>query len=142
MNMASELVEAMQSLAMLMDEENAALGQVGRLEHMETLVAAKLRLVSNVEATLVRLNREQPGWIEQLDDEERQEFRALVESVLEISQRNGETLQRQIDISNDLIDAIASEARRLNGSRSATYTANGALSKTAGVAPISVDSGY
>lgn len=142
MPMAPELVEAMQSLAMLMEEENTALEQVGRLEHLQTLVAAKLRLVSNVEAMLARANREQPDWIEQLDEEERQEFRAMVESLMKIAQQNGTILQRQIDVSNDLIDAIATEARRLNGSRSMTYTARGGLARSDGVAPIAVDSGF
>lgn len=142
MPMSPDLVEAMQSLAMLMDEENAALEQVGHLEHLQTLVAAKLRLVSNVEAMLVRAHREQPDWIAQLDEEERQEFRARVESLMNIAQQNATILQRQIDVSNDLINAIAVEARRLNGSRSTTYTAHGGLARSDGVAPIAVDSGF
>lgn len=137
-----EVLDLLSSLAMLMDEENTALGQTGHHEQLETLVAAKMRLVSGLEALLARLNREQPDWLEQVQVEERQEFRALIESVLTLAKENGIVLQRQIDISNDLIDAIAAEARRLSGSRSTTYTAIGALSKTEGVAPISVDLGY
>jgi hypothetical protein len=48
-------------------------------------------------------------------------------------------LERQIDLSTEMMGAVAAEARRVTGSRSSIYGARGRVARSDAAAPISVN---
>ena len=107
--------------------------------HRREMADAKARLVSNLEAQNVRLTRERPEWMAELDVTERTRLAVLVRALSEASILNARVLQRHIDLSTDMMAAVAAEAQRLTGARGATYGAGGMLARSDQATPISLN---
>ena len=136
--MIGNLIDVISSLTLIMQEETTRLtsGLGGR--DLAELVSAKIRLVGMLEIALAKLEREETGWAEDVEDLVRER---LVESLFalgEASAANAAVLERQIDLSVEMIGAIASEAKRLAGRSTTTYGARGHLSLFDPAIPISI----
>lgn len=140
--MASNLIDIMASLTLIMTEETERLGARERALDLAELAAAKVRLVGVLETELARLNREQPGWAEALDEETRERLANTLIALGDASTVNAQVLERQIDLSIEMMGAVAAEAKRLSGNRAATYGARGDLSQMDLATPISINSEY
>jgi hypothetical protein len=138
-HMVDELVDVMTSLAAIMTEETALLRTgVGRRE-LAALSAAKVRLGSLLETAVAKSSRQGPDWIEALEPEERAALLGTIKLVRDVAEPNARMLERQIDLSTELMLAVASEAQRLSGKRNSTYGASGLLSLTETATPISIN---
>lgn len=137
--MPAELAEALSSLAQLIDEENDRLTRPALHPDMPAIVEAKLRLSSQVQVHSARLAREQPDWLTGLDAPTRAAVGVAIEGLLRRLDVNARLLERRIALCDDLMGAIADEARRLSGARSATYGARGAIVHSQRAAPISLN---
>jgi len=137
--MTAELIDAMQSLTALMREESDQLVRTARVAHHEEIANAKTRLVGRIEAVVAKLKREQDDWMGALDDEEREAFRAASEALRDASAANAEILSRQIEISVEMMAAIAAEAQRVSGKRNEIYGPAGDMTGMAMPAPISIN---
>ena len=91
------------------------------------------------EAEVARRDREQPDWRETLAGAERAALAEASAALRDVADANAAALQRQIELSVDMMDAIAAEAQRLAGTRSETYSAGGRLARAEAAAPISVN---
>jgi flagellar biosynthesis/type III secretory pathway chaperone len=137
--MTEELIDLMRSLVILMEEETARLQSNGRFPDMAETAQAKVRLVAALEQQSSRLSRENPGWMESLGGDEREILRTAVADLRSASATNSAVLKRQIDLSNEMMEAVTHEARRIAGSRSTTYGAAGNVTRVQGAAPISIN---
>lgn len=131
--MTDSIRDSLASLIRLMREETASLLGHGPRDDLEAIAAAKLRLTAQLEAQLAAAGRggsELPADPELID---------IVGELREVSAENATVLRRQIELSRELLDAIAAEAGRLAGSRTQTYGASGGIFRIDGSTPISVN---
>lgn len=137
--MTADLIDAMRSLTALMVEESDQLVRTARVRHHEEIADAKVRLVGRIEAAIAKLKREQDDWLGTLDEEAHAEFVEASQALRDASAANAEILSRQIEISVEMMAAIASEAQRLSGKRNEIYGATGGMTGMAMPAPISIN---
>jgi hypothetical protein len=137
--MTNELIDTIRSLVALMGEETERLLSPGPAGNLEEIAGAKARLVGWLEARTARLDREQAGWHERMAPEEREALTAALAELSDVSTENAKALERQIRLSVEMLDAIASEARRISGTRTETYCLRGGVSRVETATPISVN---
>jgi len=140
--MASDIIDLIQSLTLIMEEETHRLSVHDRGRELAELSEAKIRLVGALEAELVRLDRETPGWAQNLEEERREAFTVALTSLGTASAANSDMLERHISLSRDMLDAIGREAQKLAGKRTETYSAKGDVNRVELATPISVNSQY
>ena len=140
--MSIELIEAILSLGMVLDEENARLQETGYDPLLPGLVAAKVRLVGIIEAENVRINAGERDWSSELDEPAHAELQGSIRSLFEKLDLNQQLLGRRIAVCDDLLGAITAEAKRAAGGRSTVYGAGGVLTHAEQATPISVNSKY
>lgn len=136
--MSRALMTTLHSLLTITENETALL-RSGRREEVGELAAAKLKLTAQLERQVAELERERADWREALTAEEGEALASAVAALKSASAENAAVLQRQIDLSRELLDAIAAEAKRLGGTRSETYAASGGLRRVELPAPISIN---
>ena len=134
-----EPVKSLTSLAMILDEENDRLTRPANASDLPELVAAKIRLAGIVEAESIRLARERPRWLDDLPEEEQGEIRSLLETLVRRLGVNANLLERRIAMCDEIMGAIAAEARRLTGAKSAVYGVRGTLLSSEQATPISIN---
>ncbi len=137
--MTAQLIDAMVSLTALMEEESEKIARKAYVPELGEIAAAKLRLTGRIEADFARLKRESADWAEKLDEETRQQLSDASRDLRDASAVNQQILSRQIELSVEMMGAIAAEAQRLTGTRSTTYGACGGLGGMDAPAPISVN---
>lgn len=137
--MTAELIDCMTSLTELMTEESAQLTARAHVPAHHEIAEAKQRLVGRIEAIVSRSNRETPGWAEALPEDEREALSEASRTLRDASTANAEILSRQIEISVEMMAAIAAEAQRLTGKRNAVYGASGGMTGMEMPAPISIN---
>lgn len=138
--MTAQLIDAMISLTQIMEEESDKLARASFFPELPEMVSAKLRLTGRIEAEVARMKRERPDdWAEKLPPEEREALADASRGLRDASAVNADILKRQIELSVDMMGAIAAEAQRLTGSRSTTYAACGGLAGMDAPAPISLN---
>lgn len=136
--MIDSLIQTMRSLVAVMDEETVLLRN-GRRDAVGELAAAKLKLTAQLEKDVAERDRERRDWREQLDASSNEMLAEATDALQRSAAENASLLQRQIDLSRELLDAIAAEAKRLGGTQSETYAAGGALKRVDQPAPISIN---
>lgn len=138
--MTEILIDAMVSLAALMEEESEKLSRSPYLPELGEIAGAKLRLAGRLEAEVARMKREHPDdWLDGVDEETRDQLAEASRNLRDASAANAKILSRQIDLSADMMAAIAAEAQRLTGCRSTTYGACGGIAGMDAPAPISIN---
>ena len=137
--MIDTILDIAQSLASVMAEETGALNQRGRYADHAEMVAAKRRLVAQMEAEIVRLNREAPSWLTDLDEQQDAALTEAMATLRDAAISNASVVDRHLALSNDLIDAVASEAKRLTGNAGCSYRDTGSMTWRQGTSPISVN---
>ena len=137
--MGNEFIDIVRSLVTLMREETKQLLSTEPPRELEEIASAKARLVGQVEARTVQLAREQPDWRERLDPVDREALTAVLAELCEVSAENGKALERQIQLSVEMLDAIAAEAKRLSGTQTETYCMRGDVSRVELATPISIN---
>jgi len=137
--MASEFIDTIVSLTAIMEEETARLLSPTRHRDFAEMAAAKIKLVAALETMTATHERTRPDWLTALDDETRETLSAAIRHLGAAAQVNARVLERQIDLSTEMMGAVATEARRLSGMRSAIYGASGIVSRTEVATPISVN---
>jgi hypothetical protein len=140
--MAHELIDALSSLSSIVDEENDRLTRPGYAEDLPALVAAKLRLAGLVEAEYARLARIGGDWTDHLDADVRDALLPLIDGVFRRLRVNAQLLERRMELCDAIMGAIAAEAQRLTGGRSAVYGLHGVLRHSEQPTPIAVNSRY
>lgn len=138
--MTANLIDAMVSLATLMEEESEKLARSPYLPELGEIAGAKLRLAGRLEAEVARMKREHPdNWLEEVDAETREQLADASRHLRDASTVNAQILSRQIELSADMMAAIAAEAQRLTGSRSTIYGACGGMAGMDTSSPISIN---
>ncbi len=137
--MIADLVDIVESLALIMEEETARLKSPDRGRGQQAIVDAKLRLVAALEIRVAQLARRGGDWLEMLSDADRGVLLAALARLQEAAEPNARSLSRQIDLSREMMGVVAAEAQRLSGNRSATYGELGSLSQVEQTTPISVN---
>ncbi|UYY59681.1 flagellar protein FlgN [Sphingomonas sp. S2-65] len=137
--MTDHLLDAMVSLTSLMEEESEQLVRSPYLPALSEIANAKLRLTGRIEAEVARLKRGNQNWMAALDEEARAQLADVTRHLLDASEVNQKILSRQIELSSDMMAAIATEAKRLTGTRNMTYGACGGMGGMDAPAPISIN---
>lgn len=133
--MSVTMIETMEGLTLLMDEECVMLGGADGHARIAELAAAKQKLTARLESQIAFHDREQPRWREQLSPE----MSHVIRRMQDAAARNARILRRQIELSQDLLEAIALEAQRLAGLRVDTYGDGGAVSRFNQPAPMTIN---
>lgn len=137
--MIDTMLDIARSLAMIMAEETEELSGRGQCaDHAET-VAAKRRLVAQLDTEIARLNREMPDWRQRSSEEENAALSEAMATLRDAAASNLAVVERHLSLSNEMIDAVAAEARRLTGNRGLSYRDTGAIMQRSGTSPISVN---
>ena len=137
--MTNEFIDTIVSLTAIMEEETARLLSPVRHRDFAEMAAAKIKLVATLETMTAAHERTGTDWMATLDDEGREALSAAIRHLGAAAQVNARVLERQIDLSTEMMGAVATEARRLSGTRSAIYGASGIVSRTEVATPISVN---
>ncbi|MFM9977332.1 MAG: flagellar biosynthesis protein FlgN [Sphingomonadaceae bacterium] len=137
--MASDFIDIVTSLATIMEEETARLLAPGQHGDFAEMAAAKIKLAAALELKTAEHARTQDAWLDSLDADARDELAAAIRNLETAAAANARVLERQIDLSIEMMATVATEARRLSGMRSAIYGASGVLSRTELATPISVN---
>ncbi|MBR0550942.1 hypothetical protein [Stakelama marina] len=137
--MIEEMLDTARSLAALMEEESNELTGRGRHTDHAEIAAAKTRLVARLETEVARLNRESADWVTKLDEADSTALSDAMAALRDAAIVNAGVLDRQLSLSNEMIDAVSAEAKRLTGNRGLSYQATGALFARDGSSPISVN---
>lgn len=137
--MTADLVDIVESLALIMEEETQRLQSRDRGRGQQAIVDAKLRLVAALEIRVAQMARRGVDWLETLDDGHRAVLVSALARLRDAAEPNARTLSRQIDLSREMMGVVAAEAQRLSGNRSSTYGELGALSLAEQTTPISVN---
>ena len=140
--MPDAMIDIMTSLTEIMNEESVLLRGPERASALSELSAAKARLVGQLEEALARRNRLHPHWASELDHDGKEELKNCVEALRDASALNADILERQMELSAELLGAITKEARRVAGNRNLTYGAEGNLAKAELPTPISFNREY
>lgn len=133
------VVELMEELASLADEETATLAAAGGLERLGPIAAAKQRQLEALEVRLAEKQRAHPGWAAELDSEAFQRLQQASAVLQEASERNRAALSRQLQLTDDLVGAVARELQRRTGGRNRTYAEAGRLREQTQPAPVSIN---
>ena len=137
--MTEHLLDAMVSLTSLMEEESEKLARTPYLAELPAIANAKLRLTGRIEAEVARLKRGNQDWMTDLDTDMRAQLTDASRNLRDASAVNQKILSRQIELSSEMMAAIASEAKRLTGTRNITYGACGGMGGMDAPAPISIN---
>lgn len=137
--MIEDLIDIVESLTLLMQEENARLTGAARRRISGAMVDAKLRLVAALEVRAAQVARQDSGWLEALEPELRTSLSGALARLGAVSDDNRIILARQIDLSTEMMGVVAAEAKRQSGARSATYGAKGSMTRHDMPSPISVN---
>jgi hypothetical protein len=137
--MIEDLIDIIESLALIMAEETARLEGPARHRDSTAMVEAKLRLVAALEVRAAQVARQGPDWLDALEPALRDALRTALGKLCAVSEPNRRVIARQIDLSTEMMGVVAAEAQRQSGARSATYGARGAMTKTGMPSPISVN---
>lgn len=137
--MAREFIDIVTSLTTIMEEETARLLAPGRHSDFAEMAAAKIKLAGQLERQVMAHASRRDDWLAELDEETRDKLTAAIRDLGAAADINANVLDRQIDLSTEMMSAVASEARRLSGTRRAIYGASGALCRTEVATPISIN---
>jgi flagellar biosynthesis/type III secretory pathway chaperone len=137
--MIADLVDIVESLALIMEEETMRLKGPERGRGQQAIVEAKLRLVAALEIRVAQLARRGTDWLDMLAEGDRAVLMAALARLRDAAEPNARSLSRHIDLSREMMGVVATEAQRLSGNRSATYGEQGALSHIDQPTPISVN---
>lgn len=135
----SPLLTSIHALIAVMEEESETLALLGPVAPVTELAQAKARLASRMDREVARLNRETPGWQDALHGDARRQLAVACNDLHAASVVNSEILERQIDLSSDMLAAIGLEMERLTGHGATTYGALGKVRKGKGRSPLSVN---
>lgn len=137
--MIEDLIDIIDSLTLIMEEETAALQRSGRHPQQREMVDAKLRLVAALEVRVSQIARGDIDWLDSLDMTTRSQLLQTLARLRDAAAPNARLLSRQIDLSTEMMGAVASEAIRIAGKRGVTYGAGGGLARTNVSTPISIN---
>ncbi|EZP48706.1 MULTISPECIES: flagellar biosynthesis protein FlgN [Sphingomonas] len=140
--MIARLIDILESLVMLMSEETQLLEGQPFGRSLPEIAATKVRLVGQLEQMTAAYQRNPDEWQPMLSGEPRDRLIALLAELEAISGANAAALERQIDLSVEMIGAITAEAKRLAGRATSTYGAQGHLSRFDPTMPIAINSSY
>ncbi|WP_145206480.1 flagellar protein FlgN [Sphingobium sp. B2] len=137
--MIDDLFGLVHSLIQVMEEESETLALMGRCPGLSDLAEAKGQLVNRLESSLAALNRRYADWPHDMGDEKRAEMDRILHDLRNAAKVNADILQRQIDLSGDMLSAVGQEMQRLTGRRSESYCPAGRVSLREGNAPLSIN---
>lgn len=137
--MFADLIDIIISLTSLMEEESDRLVARGPYQDLAELAEAKVRLVAQFEAQTAQLDRERPAWKSELSDQDRAQLTDVIVHLSDASTVNAKVLSRHIQLSTEMMAAVAAEAQRLMGTSNATYGAHGGLFQIDQATPISLN---
>lgn len=137
--MTNDFIDTVTSLTAIMEEETARLLSPGRHSDFAEMATAKIKLAAAIQIKTSEHAGMRADWLASLDDETRSRLTAAIAELGVAAQANARVLERQIDLSSEMMAAVATEARRLSGMRSAIYGAGGALNRSELATPISVN---
>ena len=137
--MMERFLDCLKSLMVVMRQETECLLNPSRSNELQELVAAKQRLAGQLAEEAARLAREGAMQVETEGEDSADSLPALIASLEEVSKENMEALQRQIDLSDDMMRAVIHQVQRSCGSGRATYGATGSIGGNRPPGPVSIN---
>lgn len=134
-----QLVDTICAMIAVMEEESETLALHGPVESIAELAQAKARLAARMEEQLARMNRHNPHWHKDIDDDARRKLGDTYSDLHSACAVNSEILERQIDLSTEMLCAVGKEIERLTGHNATTYGRGGKVRRGQGKPPLSVN---
>ena len=133
------LLDTMIDLIRLMEEESELLALSGPRGNIEAIAQAKIRLANRMEAQSAALSRASPGWIEALEGDDRRALAETSEDLHRAATVNSAVLERQLELSAEMLSAVGKELERVTGRCGATYSRRGDVRCRRSSPPLSVN---
>lgn len=137
--MIDDLIDIIESLALIMNEETVRLAGRDYYKQSNTIVEAKLRLVGALEIRVAQLARSNNNWAEQLDPKDLARLQAQLVALNAASEPNRKIVARQIELSAEMMAVVSAEAQRQSGASGSSYGRGGRMTRTDMPSPISVN---
>lgn len=138
----ADLMDAMFALIRIMEEESEALALSGPTGDIAELAQAKLRLAARMDAACATLNRTNADWLDALEGQDRASFAEVSEELHKAATVNSAILERQIDLSTEMLQAVGRELENASGRRGSTYSRLGDLRRLRSAMPLSLNQRY
>lgn len=139
--MADDILALLKSLLALIEEESALLA-IGKRHDIASIARSKARLAGALEAAVVERQRTMPDWQAALDPDARDALGDAMVRLAEAARANAAALQRQIDLSDEILAAIAQDAARRRGGGSIAYGGCGSVAMRAMQTPIALNASF
>lgn len=133
------LVDTINALIAVMEEESEALALHGPVGPIAELAQAKARLAARMDQMIAALNREAPGWHTDMAKDDRASLASAYSDLHSACAVNSDILERQIDLSSEMLSAVGLEIERLTGHGSTTYGRGGKVRTAKGRPPMSIN---
>lgn len=137
------IIDTINTLICIMEEESETIALPGARpdpqRDLAELALAKSRLAGRLEQLTNGLARENPYWMKQMDDVTRGQLTKAYTDLHTASVVNADVLERQIDLSTELLAAVGMEIERLTGHGSKTYGVKGDMRRAKGRPPLSIN---
>lgn len=133
------LVDTLHSLVAVMEEESELLSLHGPVEPSMELARAKIRLAARLDEVSARLYRRDADWLAALDPDMRAELAEAYQDMHTASVVNSDILERQIEISTQMLETVGREIERMTGHGSKTYGAGGKIRRGRKKPPLSIN---
>ena len=137
--MSDELHEILRSLAAVMADESAILRSPLSRKGVGELAGAKERLVARLTALLAHLERQQPGWFQELATDAREQLAETITGLGTTAEENAQVIRRQIELSEDLLDCVKRASAKRTGGNANTYGRSGMIESEARNAPLALN---
>ncbi|MBB6124320.1 flagellar protein FlgN [Sphingobium subterraneum] len=134
-----EVMDTLYALIRVIEEESERLAVSGPVADIAELALAKARLAGRLDEIGARQARENPRWIEALPEGERGALMQAIEELNRAAVVNSDVLERQIDLSSELLGAVGKELERLTGRRARTYGRRGKVRQAHAQIPLSIN---
>lgn len=138
----ARLIDTMLALIRVMEEESELLAVSGPTGEIGVRAQAKVRLAARMDQLCAALHRDNPEWMSTLTGEDREEFAEASEELHRIAAINSEILERQIDLSTEMLQAVGKELERLTGRRGTVYSRLGDIRRMQSSMPLSINQRY
>lgn len=137
--MVARLLDIVASLVHIIEHETDKLRSASPYADRAEIAVAKARLVAQLELRVIEMRRDDDAELKGLSTDLRRDLAEQFERLAEAASANGEALRRQIELSTEMMAAVATEAQRLLGTRASSYGPFGEIWKHDAPAPISLN---
>lgn len=139
MRILDEAIDLAEGLLSVIEEETALLKAGEQVSSVKPLVDSKVRLIDQFEKAKIVLNKSDRAAILACEEHKIIHLAQLNTKIIAAADENGAIVQRRLDLTNDLLNAVLTDVRRENGATIMRYGDKGGSVPGHRSAAVSID---